>query len=471
MSQTFPNDFKISNIDNGTESGTWGTITNSNFNNLVSSVGGFKQISISSTNSHTLTAPADNTSTQDFRNHFLELTGTSTGTAAATFTLTLPASLDKEYVIKNSLQHTINVKTSTQVTPLEIPVGKTNAIYLNGATALPTISTLDSLTLSTALPVSSGGTGLVSAEAGGVMVMNSAGTAFTIASAGPTGNVLTSDGDKFISSSFQSAALSNVVRTNVGGYAAAGNTQPTVANGGMQSIQSYLLSQDTTYIGFDAVGAFNAARRETGITATQNDSANVNQCNLHVFKSGEPNNAITPLAVRNDGGNADVLVTTSVVPFVDNTNDLGSSSKRFNDVFAANGVTTSSDRRLKNSITDSELGLDFINQLQPRRYKVNQGGGYITGVDDTPNYMPTYGVTAGVRFHHGLIAQEVEQTLYNQNIDKSTFAGWCLTDPGDSNSTQMLRYEEFIAPMMKAIQELSNKVNALEARIQQLESN
>ena len=42
MSQTFPNDFKISNIDNGTESGTWGTITNSNFNNLVSSVGGFK---------------------------------------------------------------------------------------------------------------------------------------------------------------------------------------------------------------------------------------------------------------------------------------------------------------------------------------------------------------------------------------------------------------------------------------------
>ena len=216
MSQTFPNDFKISNIDNGTESGTWGTITNSNFNNLVSSVGGFKQISISSTNSHTLTAPADNTSTQDFRNHFLELTGTSTGTAAATFTLTLPASLDKEYVIKNSLQHTINVKTSTQVTPLEIPVGKTNAIYLNGATALPTISTLDSLTLSTALPVSSGGTGLVSAEAGGVMVMNSAGTAFTIASAGPTGNVLTSDGDKFISSSFQSAALSNVVRTNVG---------------------------------------------------------------------------------------------------------------------------------------------------------------------------------------------------------------------------------------------------------------
>ena len=53
MSQTFPNDFKISNIDTGTESGTWGTITNSNFNNLVATVGGFKQISISSTNSHT----------------------------------------------------------------------------------------------------------------------------------------------------------------------------------------------------------------------------------------------------------------------------------------------------------------------------------------------------------------------------------------------------------------------------------
>ena len=62
MSQTFPNDFKISNIDTGTESGTWGTITNANLNQMVRATGGFKQINISNTNSHTLTAPADNTS-------------------------------------------------------------------------------------------------------------------------------------------------------------------------------------------------------------------------------------------------------------------------------------------------------------------------------------------------------------------------------------------------------------------------
>jgi hypothetical protein len=42
------------------------------------------------------------------------------------------------------------------------------------------------------------------------------------------------------------------------------------------------------------------------------------------------------------------------------------------------------------------------------------------------------------------------------------FAGWVLADPSDSNSAQMLRYEEFIAPLIKAVQELSAKVALLE---------
>ena len=116
------------------------------------------------------------------------------------------------------------------------------------------------------------------------------------------------------------------------------------------------------------------------------------------------------------------------------------------------------------------MGLTFINALQPRKFKKNEGGKTIDDSTVDENFIPTYIGKAGSRYHYGLIAQEVEQTLYNLDIDKSTFAGWCLADVGDSTSTQSLRYEEFIAPMMKAIQELSNKVNILEARIQQLES-
>ena len=53
----------------------------------------------------------------------------------------------------------------------------------------------------------------------------------------------------------------------------------------------------------------------------------------------------------------------------------------------------------------------------------------------------------------------------------SDFGGWKIQDTTDANSTQFLAYEEFISPMIKAIQELSAKVDALEQRVQQLESN
>ena len=97
----------------------------------------------------------------------------------------------------------MSIKTSTQSNNLiNVPVGKTSSVQLNGSTAFATINTLDSLTLNTELAVSSGGTGLTSADAGSVMVMNTAGTAFLAVSAGTSGNVLTSSGGRFISALF-----------------------------------------------------------------------------------------------------------------------------------------------------------------------------------------------------------------------------------------------------------------------------
>ena len=54
---------------------------------------------------------------------------------------------------------------------------------------------------------------------------------------------------------------------------------------------------------------------------------------------------------------------------------------------------------------------------------------------------------------HGLIAQEVKQTLDAVGIGSTEFAGWCLTDKNNPDSTQSLRYSEFIAPIIKSIQE------------------
>ncbi len=68
----------------------------------------------------------------------------------------------------------------------------------------------------------------------------------------------------------------------------------------------------------------------------------------------------------------------------------------------------------------------------------------------------------GARTHFGLIAQEVKAALDQAGVDD--FAGWVLEDKDDPNSTQSLRYDQFIAPLIKAVQELAARVAALEAQ-------
>ena len=53
----------------------------------------------------------------------------------------------------------------------------------------------------------------------------------------------------------------------------------------------------------------------------------------------------------------------------DNTYDLGNSSFRWDDVRATNGTIQTSDRNLKTQISGSDLGLDFINDLNPVKYQ------------------------------------------------------------------------------------------------------
>ena len=144
-------------------------------------------------------------------------------------------------------------------------------------------------------------------------------------------------------------------------------------------------------------------------------------------------------------------------PTSDNADDLGRSSNRFDDVRATNGSIVTSDRNEKNTIVASDLGLDFVNKLTPVSYKFNNK----------------------TRTHYGLIAQDIETLLGTIGKSATDFAGFCkdeitfkteiqedgkpvevpLETPFDRYS---LRYTEFIAPIVKAIQELSAKVTALE---------
>lgn len=143
-----------------------------------------------------------------------------------------------------------------------------------------------------------------------------------------------------------------------------------------------------------------------------------------------------------------LYVSGNVAPSINDSFDLGVSSSdglnvfRWNDVYATNGTIITSDKDFKKDIQTSKLGLQFINDLKPVRYK------FINNSSD--------------RTHYGLIAQEVYETLKKFDIEASDFAGYISGNYGGYS----LRYDEFIAPLIKAIQELSARINALEKEIE-----
>lgn len=123
-----------------------------------------------------------------------------------------------------------------------------------------------------------------------------------------------------------------------------------------------------------------------------------------------------------------------------------------NQVYAS-AFTLNSDLRLKTNIETSDLGLNFINSLNPVKYKYIVGD-TVTTFDPEGNQIET--PVAGVRTHYGLIAQEVKAAVDASGVED--FSGWVLKEDG----IQALTYDEFISPLIKAVQELSTRVAQLE---------
>lgn len=119
--------------------------------------------------------------------------------------------------------------------------------------------------------------------------------------------------------------------------------------------------------------------------------------------------------------------------------------------YAYGAVQNRSDKRDKTQIQSLTLGLDFINQLIPRNYKWDYREDY--------DWKEKDGSKTRKRFHHGLIAQEVEQVCEDMGID---FGGLQHHEKAGGKDVYSLGYEELIAPLIKAVQELTQRVDELE---------
>ena len=143
-----------------------------------------------------------------------------------------------------------------------------------------------------------------------------------------------------------------------------------------------------------------------------------------------------------------------------------------------------SDERDKTQIRDTVLGLDFINELRPVDYKWDMREDYKTempsplGLDATEEEKDAHkvimdewlesvkmdnlthdGTHTRTRYHHGLIAQEVQDVIEASGVD---FGGFQDHKVAGGQDVLSIGYTELIAPMIKAIQELTARINVLE---------
>ena len=127
--------------------------------------------------------------------------------------------------------------------------------------------------------------------------------------------------------------------------------------------------------------------------------------------------------------------------------------------------TSLSDGRFKRNIKDDVSGLDFVNKLRPISYEVDKIA--LNKFLNIPDSLAQHSVAkkAAVR-ETGFIAQEVEAIIKETG---AVFSG--VEAPQNEHDHYSIRYAAFVVPLVKAVQELSAKVDEQEKKSeeQQLE--
>lgn len=245
MASTY-SDLKLQLMGTGENSGTWGTVTNTNLGTaLQEAIAGSADVTFSSADV-TLTW-TDTNSAQTARNMRLNLTGT----VSAAQNLIVPA-IEKVYLVNNTLSYAITVKNSSG-TGIAVPAGKTMWVYNNGTNVVDAVTHLTSLTLGSALPVASGGTGSTS-------------TTYCNLQTNVTGTLPNAN----TTASSSNGASTIIARDSGGNFAA--NTITANLTG---------LASNATY----AVTAGNATNATTAVTAT-NATQIINAGSFNITVSG-----------------------------------------------------------------------------------------------------------------------------------------------------------------------------------------
>jgi len=129
MASTYSSDLKLELMTTGEKSGTWGTITNTNLQQLEQAVSGYIAIDVGSAD---VALALSNGAVSNGKNLYFKLTGTLT----ANRTVTMPDSAERVFIVEDATDRsaslfTLTVKTVSG-TGVTLPVGSTNLVYSDG---------------------------------------------------------------------------------------------------------------------------------------------------------------------------------------------------------------------------------------------------------------------------------------------------------------------------------------------------
>jgi hypothetical protein len=223
-------------------------------------------------------------------------------------------------------------------------------------------------------------------------------------------------------------------------------------------------------------GKYNMASGYSALHANTTGSYNTAIGNLALYANGTGsyNTALGSSA----GVSSDSLINATAIGYdakVDASNKVRIGNTSVISIGGHVGWTTFSDGRYKRDIKENVPGLAFINSLRPISYTVNvkglnehyntAGKAVSNNDDETANtLMQKSEEAAGRIVHNGFVAQEVEEAARKLSFE---FSG--VDKPQNKDGLYGLRYDNFIVPLVKAVQELSKMNEEKEAKIDGLQ--
>ena len=160
--------------------------------------------------------------------------------------------------------------------------------------------------------------------------------------------------------------------------------------------------------------------------------------------------------VSNSTPDNQIVIGRAVKGISDNSVTIGAGSSYIYATFTSGSWNISSDIRLKTNIQPDTLGLDFITDLKPVTYQWRPSYDIPKELTDFYSEENTRDTTTII---HGLIAQDIKKSL--DKVGNKTFNGWSSGKDG----VQHISKEMFVIPLIKAVKELTARVEDLETKL------